>query len=74
MGDINKKKETIKQKIKNFNELMEEISKDLTSIIMEHKEGGFHEELSAMLRSLDKAQTTVRHAYNLFLSRKINDN
>ena len=74
VGEINKRKETIKQKIRNFNELMKEISEDLTSIIMEHKEKEFHEALSAMLRSLDKAQTTVRQAYNLFFSRKIDDN
>ena len=74
LEEINNKREKLKQKIRIFNELMKEISKELTSIFMENKEKEFHDELLAMLRSLDNAQDTVRRAYHSFLSRKINDN
>ena len=73
VGEIKNRRETLKQKIRNFNELMKEISAELTSIFNENKEKEFHDELLAMLKSLDDAQNTVKHAYHLFISR-INKN
>jgi len=68
------KVEGLKQKIKDFNILMKELSEDLNEIFIEGKEQEFHDILLEMLKSLDKAQETVKQAYNLFLTRKINDN
>ena len=70
--EINDERE--KLKIRTFSELMKEISEELTSIFMENEEKEFHDELLAILKSLDEAQDTVRRAYYLFLSRKRNYN
>ena len=73
MEEINNKREKLKQKIRNFNELMKEISEELTSIFMEGKEKEFQNTIIGMIRSLDNAQKTVKHAYNLFLNRRIDE-
>lgn len=68
------KTERLKRKIKLFNAIMQNLSKDFTSIFQEGKEREFHNELLEMLRSLDKAQKIIRDAYNLFLTRNISKN
>ena len=57
--------EKLKQKIKRFNGLMEEISQEFTSTFFEGNEDMLHDVVLEMIKSLDKAQQTVRMAYNL---------
>ena len=64
----------IKEKISEFNRLMKELSKAFTQIFNEGKEEEYHDELVSMLKSLDEAQTIIREAFHLFLSRNIKDN
>ena len=66
--------ENIKEKISEFNRLMKELTEDFSLIFREGKEEEYHDELISMLKSLDKAQTIIREAFNLFLSRNIKDN
>jgi len=48
---------------------MKELSEDFDEIFAKGKEREFHDVLLEMLKSLDEAQKTVKHAYNLFLTR-----
>ena len=66
--------ENIKEKISEFNRLMKELTEDFSLIFREEKEEEYHDQLISMLKSLDKAQTIIREAFNLFLSRNIKDN
>lgn len=66
--------ERLRQKIRDFNESMEDLSEELTTIFTEGKEGQFHDVALEMIKSLDKAQETVRKAYYLFLSKNKNEN
>jgi len=59
--------EKLKQKIMRFNGLMEELSQEFTAIILEGNKDKFRDIIIEMLRSLDKAQKTVREAYYLVL-------
>lgn len=73
--EANKKKiENLKQKIRDFNELMKDLSEEFTSIFKKENKEEFRDVLLEMLKSLDKAQQTVKIAYNLSLTEDINDN
>ena len=61
--------EKLKQKIKRFNGLMEEISQEFTAIFFEGNEGKLHDLVLEMIKSLDKAQQTVKKAYELALGK-----
>jgi hypothetical protein len=61
--------EKLKQKILRFNGLMEEISQEFTAIHLEGNEKKFHDVVLDMIKSLDKAQKTVKEAYNLVLDK-----
>ncbi|MFW9940129.1 MAG: hypothetical protein ACFFFT_03755 [Candidatus Thorarchaeota archaeon] len=52
--------EKLKQKIMRFNGLMEELSQELTAIILEGKKEKFHDIVIEMLHSLGKAQEMVK--------------
>ena len=64
--------EKLKQKIKRFNGLMEELSQEFTAIFLEGKEDKFHDIVLEMIKSLDKAQETVKKAYDLSNDEKLN--
>lgn len=57
--------EKLKQKIRRFNGLMGEISQEFTTLFFEGNEDMFHDVVLEMIKSLDKAQKTVRMAYSL---------
>jgi hypothetical protein len=61
--------EKLKQKILRFNGLMEEISQEFTIIILEGNEKKFHDVVLDMIKSLDKAQKTVKKVYDLVLDK-----
>lgn len=67
MEEMSIKKDKLKEKIRNFNRLMKEISEDISSIFQEGQEKELHGLILEMIKSLDNAQKTVRHVYNLFL-------
>lgn len=48
--------ERLKQKIRDFNESMEELSEELTAIFTEGKEGKLHDVALEMIKSLDRAR------------------
>ena len=62
--------EKLKQKIKRFNELMEELSQEFTATFFEVNEGKLHDVVLEMIKSLDKAQKTVKKAYELVLDKE----
>jgi len=62
--------EKLKQKIKRFNELMEELSQEFTATFFEGNEGKLHDVVLEMIKSLDKAQKTVKKAYELVLDKE----
>ena len=64
------KEKILAQKIKDFNQLMGEISREISDIVMEGKESDFHDILLEMVTSLHNAQKVVRKAYNIFLIKK----
>ena len=65
--------ERLKQKIRYFNEAMESLSEELTAIFTDGKEEKFHDVALEMIKSLDKAQKTVRKAYYLFMDKNIKE-
>ncbi|MFX0083103.1 MAG: hypothetical protein ACFE94_15245 [Candidatus Hodarchaeota archaeon] len=65
--------EKLKQKIMRFNGLMEELSQELTAMFHEGKKEEFHDIIITMLRSLDKAQETVKTAYELVFGKDITE-
>jgi len=67
---LDNKKTELKQKIRDFNKLMGEISEGLKDIITIGEEKEFHDVMVEMLTSLNEAQKTVRQAYNAFLIKK----
>ena len=64
------KEKILAQKIKDFNQLMGEISREISDIVMEGKESDFHDILLEMVTSLHNTQKVVRKAYNIFLIKK----
>ena len=62
--------EKLKQKIKRFNGLMEELSQEFTATFFEGHKGKLHDIVLEMIKSLDKAQKTVRKAYELVLDKE----
>ena len=63
--------EKLKQKIKKFNGLMEELSQEFTVIYHEGKEGMFHDMVLEMIHSLKKAQEMVKKVDNLVLGKNL---
>ncbi|MFX0030655.1 MAG: hypothetical protein ACFE8B_15690 [Candidatus Hermodarchaeota archaeon] len=59
--------EKLKQKIKRFNGLMEELSQEFTMIFLEGKREKFHDVVLQMIQSLDKAQQMVKQVKSLVL-------
>jgi len=55
--------EKLKLKIKRFNGLMEELSQEFTAIFFEGNEGKLHDVVLEMIKSLDKAQDTVKDEF-----------
>lgn len=66
--------EKLKQKIKRFNGLMEELSQEFTVIYHEGKEGIFHDVVLEMIHSLEKAQEMVKRVQKLVLGRNSDEN
>jgi len=64
-----RKKEML-AKIKQFTLLMEEISDEIESIVVGHREDEYKDLIIEMLKSLDKAQQVVKRAYHLFYNRQ----
>ncbi len=64
--------ERLKRKIRDFNELMENLAEELTAIFTEGIEGRFDDVALEMIQSRDTAQQTVKKAYYLFSGK--NDN
>ena len=65
--------ERLRQKIRDFNEAMEDLSEELTAIFTEGKEEKFHGGALEMIKSLDKAQETAKKAYYLFMNKNIKE-
>ena len=65
--------EKLKQKIIRFNGLMEELSQELTAIILEGKKEKFHDIVVEMLHSLAKAQEMVKKVDFLVLRKDKTD-
>lgn len=63
--------EKLKQKIKRFNGLMEELSQEFTVIYHEGKEGMFHDVVLEMINSLKKAQEMVKKVDDLVLGKNL---
>jgi archaellum component FlaC len=61
--------EKLKQKIKRFNGLMEELSQEFIVIYHEGKEGLFHDVVLEMIQSLEKAQEMVKKVDDLVLGK-----
>lgn len=59
--------EKLRQQIMRFNGLMEELSQELTAMVLEGKKDKFRDIMIEMLRSLDNGPKTVRKAYYLVL-------
>jgi len=70
----NKRKEDFQKKVKLFTVLMDDIAKEIDSICEENKENEYRDSLIEMIQALDRAQQTVRRAYNLFLSKTFTKN
>lgn len=62
----NEKIKRLKNQIRAFNELMENLSEELTDIFEKGEESQFHDVALEMIKSLDQAQKTVRKAWYLF--------
>jgi len=62
--------EKLKQKIQQFNGLMEGLSQEFTATFFEGNEGKLHDVVLEMIKSLDKAQDTVKKAYELVLDKE----
>ena len=61
--------EKLKQKIKRFNGLMEELSQEFTVIYHEGNEKIFHDLVFEMIKSLNKAQEMVKQVHKLVLGK-----
>lgn len=61
--------EKLKQKIKRFNGLMEELSQEFAVIFLEGNTGKFRDSVLEMLQSLEKAQEMVSRVSDLVLGK-----
>lgn len=61
--------EKLKQKIKRFNGLMEELSQEFTVIFLEGNAGKFRDSVLEMIQSLEKAQEMVKRVSDLVLGK-----
>jgi hypothetical protein len=62
--------EKLRQKILRFNGLMEELSSELTIIVLEGNKKKFQDVILEMMVSLDKAQDTVKRVHSLVLGKE----
>ena len=74
MENQNKRKEDFQKKVKLFTVLMDDIAKEIDSICEANQEDEYKDSLIEMIQALDRAQQTVRRAYNLFLSKTFTKN